>query len=166
MQESKIEATHRLQREQRWPEASSFKDSVIKECRSEGKTRAEASEIAWERMIAEYPPLAVEPDQESEVDLVGVDDLPDSSPTGFLADATWVYNNLARATVNTASAPSAGAVGLLRWARRNEDDFFENVWPKVLGLASKQEPNEDDEVEAALAHVRSLEEMLGMTATV
>ena len=58
MNESKIELTERLRREGRWSEASQFKDEVLKKLRSDGMTRADAAEQAWERMAAQYPPLA------------------------------------------------------------------------------------------------------------
>ena len=57
MTESKIQATERLRAEARWPEASQFKDKVLRELRTSGMTKAEASEKAWAEMIEKYPPF-------------------------------------------------------------------------------------------------------------
>ena len=55
--ESKIVATERLRKEGRWNEASLFKDEAIKRLRAEGRTKSEASEAAWDEMLAKFPPL-------------------------------------------------------------------------------------------------------------
>lgn len=57
MPESKIELTHRLQRDGRWNEASAFRDRVRKERREAGDTRDVAGEKAWEAMAQQFPPL-------------------------------------------------------------------------------------------------------------
>ena len=53
--ESRIAATHRLQREGRWDEASAYRDEVRCQSRTSGLTRKQANEKAWECMIAEFP---------------------------------------------------------------------------------------------------------------
>ena len=55
--ESKIELTHRLEREGRWEEASLFRDQVRQRLKREGKTRQEANEGAWQAMAERYPPI-------------------------------------------------------------------------------------------------------------
>ena len=57
MAETPIEATHRLRRESRWKEASEYRHEVRKEQRAQGKTKAEAGEIAWQKMMEKFPPL-------------------------------------------------------------------------------------------------------------
>lgn len=47
MPESKIEATHRLQREGHWDEASAFRDRVRKERHEAGDTSDVANKAAW-----------------------------------------------------------------------------------------------------------------------
>ena len=55
--ESKIEATHRLQRDGRWGIASRFRDHERLRLRDEGKSRRDAREAAWERMIDRFRPI-------------------------------------------------------------------------------------------------------------
>lgn len=55
--ESKISATHRLQREDRWDLASRYRDSERLRLRADGKTRAEARESSWQRMIEKFQPV-------------------------------------------------------------------------------------------------------------
>lgn len=55
--ESKIEATHRLQREDRWNLASRYRDAQRLRLKAEGRTRAEAREEAWRLMIDRFRPL-------------------------------------------------------------------------------------------------------------
>lgn len=60
MIESRIDATDRLRREGRWWIASLRKDERCRQLRSEGRTRKEASEMAWEWVSENYPPLTRE----------------------------------------------------------------------------------------------------------
>ena len=55
--ESRIAATHRLQSEGRWDEASSFRDEVRRELRDKGLSRKAANEQAWPKMIEKFPPV-------------------------------------------------------------------------------------------------------------
>ena len=59
MNESKIQLTHRLEREGRWPEASKFKDDQIASHRSEGESRKDAQLAAWEEMELRFPPIII-----------------------------------------------------------------------------------------------------------
>ena len=61
MTESKIVLTERLRKQGVWDEASKFRDSVRKRLQSEGQSRREANERAWEAMAKEYPPAPVTP---------------------------------------------------------------------------------------------------------
>lgn len=60
MTESKIEATRRLQRENRWAEATAARDQQKGVFRGEGMTRREANEAAWQWMVETFPPLTAE----------------------------------------------------------------------------------------------------------
>ena len=57
MNESKADLTNRLRREGRWPEASAFKDTAVKELRSQGMKRREAREEACRRVSDKFPPV-------------------------------------------------------------------------------------------------------------
>lgn len=65
VQEGKADASRRIRREGRWEAASAFKDRTVTELRKGGMKRAESNVEGWRRMIAEYPPLAVEAKQKS-----------------------------------------------------------------------------------------------------
>ena len=54
--ESKIAATHRLQRNGRWDQASLFRERERNRLRSEGWKRADAREEAWRLMIERFQP--------------------------------------------------------------------------------------------------------------
>ncbi len=159
--ESKATSTDRLRGERRWDEASAFKDETIANCRRKGMKRLDAQDAGWAAMLEKYPPLATSSENE---ELAAYDpatnNLPDSTPSSFLADAFWVYNQLGKGSVTAAEAPSSGSWALLRWAKRNEDRFFEQIMPKALTLSTKIEAVEP-EVNVHLQHLQTLEEMLG-----
>jgi hypothetical protein len=54
--ETKIDATHRLQKDGRWEEASEYRAEQRQKFRAEGFTKKEANEKAWEAMILKFPP--------------------------------------------------------------------------------------------------------------
>ena len=158
MDESKIELTHRLEREGRWSEASLWKDQHIASLRGEGMPRKEAQQAAWEALEKRFPP--VESEEESsplEAFPEGLADLPDSSTEDFVKDALWVYSRLGMANVKPSDAPSPGAWSLLRWAKRNEDRFFEVIMPKVMAAKNRIKEAEEEET---LDDLSELEGML------
>ena len=53
--ETKIAATHRLQKDGRWEEASEYRAEQRQKFRDEGLTKKEANEKAWEAMILKFP---------------------------------------------------------------------------------------------------------------
>ncbi|MBN1460885.1 MAG: hypothetical protein JXA57_15235 [Armatimonadetes bacterium] len=65
----------------------------------------------------------------------------DRAPSTPLKDAQWVYGALGyRASdVDLTTAPSPGAVALLRWARDNQGTFFRDIWAKLLPSRSALE---------------------------
>ncbi len=166
MNESKIELTERLRREGRWSEASQFKDETLKKLRSDGMTRADAAEEAWQRMAAQYPPLAnigesapEVPDatagepwpaqrprstehEEHDIDIDALlDRIGDGRPSDLVRDTLWAYENLANRRIKASDAPSFGAWSLLEWARQYRNRFFEQVLPKAM----LSKPPEDEE---------------------
>ena len=165
MTESKSEATDRLRRENRWSEASKFKDEAIAAERRGGKSRQDAAAAGWAAMLEKFPPIPSESFVEFPLD-PATDNLADSSPSKFVSDAWWVYNQLGKTTIDPAAAPSAGAWALMRWARRNEDRFFEVMLPKALQLGVKldtQLADEDSLNRENLEYLKSLDELMGWT---
>jgi len=144
MTESKIGITHRLQHDGRWAEASRFKDKHIAKLRSEGTTRREAQQSAWKAMEKRFPPLSVESiPEELEAFPAELATQSSNSPDEFADDTLWVYRSLGLAEVKPKDAPSPGAWSLLRWAKRNEDRFFEHTMPKVMTHKKKMKVTED-----------------------
>jgi hypothetical protein len=59
----KLKLSKMLQRDGRWPDAREFKDSRIRELRSDGLSKADAGTKAWAEVEAKFPPLqAKEPE--------------------------------------------------------------------------------------------------------
>lgn len=137
MEESKINLTHRLQKEGRWGEATKFKDECIAKSRSKGMNRTESRQAGWEAMEKEYPPLSnplnssqsAPPDPEFDKMLR---DLCDSTFTAVHRDILWSFNYLEVSNVNPSEAPSRGAWGLLMWGRKNRDKFFSQIFSRVI----------------------------------
>lgn len=164
MNESKLDISNRLRREGTWPEASLFKDEKIREFRAAGMHRQEAQVKAWEAMAAKFPPIETpeedEPDQDLEFSADEIAGLPNGSLEDFFTDADWVYGNLERGEVDPAAAPSSGALALLKWARRNKNDFFARIVPRAMAAPN---PRRESKAIAAAEHrrINRLEDVLG-----
>jgi hypothetical protein len=152
MNETKIELTHRLQREGRWGEASVLREKLRRELREAGKTRAVANDEAWSRMADEFPPLSASHQQsEGEGDPLadGDDgDLPENLPVGsatFKEDLLWAYHNITSAVTET-TAPSGSAWYLREWGRnpRARDKFVTLVMKTFGQKTDTDEQFKDD----------------------
>jgi hypothetical protein len=153
MTESKIEIVERLRRENRWPEASKFKDTALQEFRAKGMKRDEATAAAWEAMATAYPPIgeaapetpdatAGKPSTEYDSDIDALlDRIGDGRPSDLVQDTLWAYEHLANRRIKASDAPSCGAWALLEWARQYRNRFFEQVLPKAM----LNKPSEADE---------------------
>jgi hypothetical protein len=159
MQGSKIDLTQRLRKEDRWEEASKFKDEQIAMLRAEGKNRKEARQAAWEAMEQRFPPLEVEPVVGEEgaypTDLIEVGAIGSSD---FHGDADWVYQHIAVAVVKPEDAPTPGAWALFKWAKRNEDRFFEHVMPKAIASNKSPDPfsDEGDQADPSIGELQNM----------
>lgn len=71
--ESKNVGMDRPRREGRWNEASLFKVERIKRHRAERRTKREASELAWDEMLAKFPPLPAPKPMADPLSLDGID---------------------------------------------------------------------------------------------
>ena len=156
MKESQIVATDRLRREDRWDEATLYRDQARRQLRSEGKAKAEARETSWNMMLEKFPPMeSMEEEspgpsagQPSESDLEDVDfdalleKFGQNSPD-FARDVFWVYHNLSNHGVAPEDAPGLGAWNMLNWARGAKNRFFEQVLPKVQAEKAKQDKDKE-----------------------
>ena len=70
--ESKIDATHRLQKDGRWNEASEYRAEQRQKFRDEGLTKKEANERAWKAMINEFPA----PDEDGYIHFLAMSEFP------------------------------------------------------------------------------------------
>ncbi len=181
MTESKIELTERLRREGRWDEASLFKDATVKELRAGGMARADASEEAWRRMAARYPPLTntrepgagapiatsgepspppwprdAEPDIDVDALLDRVRD--DRQPADLVKDTLWVYGTLENRRAKPEDAPSLGAWSLLQWARQYRNRFFEQVLPRAM---QNRVPEDEENIRQEKRSIAEIERILG-----
>jgi len=59
----------------------------------------------------------------------------------------WVYHRMLRKATKESNAPNRGAWGLLQWARKNRNGFYDKLLPKILA-AWEQRNQQDDEVRA------------------
>jgi hypothetical protein len=154
MEESKINITHRLQKDGRWDGASKFKDEFIAKSRSEGMNRAESRQAGWEAMEKKYPPLSNplktsqsdSPDPEFDMKLR---DQCDSTFTAVHKDILWAYNNFEVSDVSPNEAPSRGAWGLMMWGRENRDKFFSQIFSRVIvneKYIEEEKENEREEI--------------------
>lgn len=142
--------TERLRREGRWKEAYAFKEQRRIELRYARYGRSEAVEMAWKAMVEKYPPLPEEPApaapaKEAAPQMIANENFfPEEEDDGFefppdaeqsadqiAADCRWVYRNIARKNVQKKDCPSAGAWGLLSWARKNQAKFYEQIAVKI-----------------------------------
>ena len=160
--ESKIIATHRLQREGRWDEATAYRDEVRTVEKAESKTRTEAKEVAWTAMLEKLPPLESQAEAGQADDFDGYDmpDIPPdvlNEPTDLIRHTLWVYERLWCKSPPTGEIPSAGALGLWRWAKSNSDRFYEQLLPKAL----KERPAETTNGVVEDMGIEEIERMLG-----
>ena len=166
MDESKIDLTDRLRRERRWEEASKYKDSTAKQLRDGGMKRSEAIEEAWLKMAEKYPPLVApqeaefDQDEDMKFEAEQIASLPSGNLEGFYADVGWCYGNLERGEVDPATAPSSGALALLKWARRNKNDFFAKIVPRAIAAPNTQR-EEKAVADAEHRRIDRLADMLG-----
>lgn len=92
------------------------------------------------------PPPAQTPVRELKPGEVLPDMFEGRPPTSKVVDIEWVYSNLAYNLndIDYASAPSPGAVALLKWARTgNQTEFFKGLYAKLL--PNRSSVTEDDD---------------------
>lgn len=66
--EDRIDVCDRLRREGRWQEATGLRERIRRQLRAQGVSRSIAKDRAWDEMIAAFPPLAEQRDEEAEPD--------------------------------------------------------------------------------------------------
>lgn len=180
MNESKIVLTERLRSEGRWDEASKFKDEALKELRSKGMKRDEASEAAWEAMEQAYSPIAAvaaTADMQAEVAthtrIHGLSEIPAGWPTlpsnaSLQAEVSWVQANRLRVVRESSDcvvvdlsralspAPSYATLGWLETSIK--------TYAKFVDVAAKATSTQDDEQADIRREQQSIEEVRRLLA--
>jgi hypothetical protein len=112
-----------------------WRDERRKQLRAEGVARTEATEMVWQELTKEFPPLpeseVQSPGKGYDIQLLDIDPNSYDGQSGCMGDVAWVYQNLSVKSAAPHQAPSSGAWGLLQWARRNSDKFFP-LWAKTM----------------------------------
>ena len=182
MNESKIAMTERLRREGRWDEATIFKDDALRDFRSKGMRRDEASEAAWEAMEQAYPPIAavaatadIQAEVATHTRIHGLSEIPADWSTlpanaTLQAEVSWVQANRLRCVRETSDcvvvdlsralspAPSYATLGWLETSIKTYSKFVD-----VAAKATASQDGEAAEIRRevfAIADIRKiLEEM-------
>lgn len=165
MPESKIEATHRLQRDGRWTAACEFRDRVRRELRQAGKTKGEANDEAWRRMSEEFPPIEVTQAQQGQPanellsdDEDGLDfptNLRPSDIASFDDDLRWAWNTIGD-PVRPEDAPNGSAWYLHLFAIQQFDKFLPLV-VKSIGVGDKGAKSNREDRDRQFAILAALE---------
>ena len=174
MNESKIGLTERLRAEGRWDEASRFKDETLRTLRSQGMTKAEAGEVAWEALAEKYPPQAQAEVAAVNVRVQGLGDIPASWPeladnASLQGELAWVQSNRLRVVEEKPSgatrihldrarspAPSWAALGWLETSIRS--------YAKYIDIVAKSLATQQDEQELVRREKMAIEEVRGLLA--
>jgi hypothetical protein len=175
MNESKIELTERLRRENRWGEASKFRETARADFRTKGMGRQEAVEAAWAAMAEAYPPLpeaTAEPASIS-VRVQGLGDIPESwgelpSNTSLQAELSWCQANRLRVVEERPSgatrvhldrarspAPSWAALGWLETSIRAYAKYVD-----VVARSLKDEVDEQENIRRERIRIEEMRELL------
>ncbi len=144
--ETRAEAKVRLQREKRWQEALAFREGLKKE----GVLPAEAHRL----MLEKFPPLAANQQQPDEPDSSPISQeapspaktrrrrcKPKQSPADIRGDIGWAYQNIGIDPDNLIP-PSAGALELLKLARKSPAEFLKVFASKLILSKAEQDAEE------------------------
>lgn len=101
-----LSVTKRLQRDGRWPEVEPVRNRMIKECRKQGMSKADAQAWTYTELDRLYPPEVTDSAEPSALatsdqGVSGLGDLPDEWPTlpanaSLQAEISWVSANRLR----------------------------------------------------------------------
>ena len=172
MEESKIELTERLRAEGRWGEASRFKDEKLRELRSQGMTKAEAGEAAWEATAEKFPPQAEA--AAVNVRVQGVGQIPPSWPeladnASLQAELAWVQSNQLRVVEEKSSGATRVHLDRARspapsWAALSWLETSIRSYAKYVDVVARSLKDEQDDRESARRERRSIDELRAILA--
>lgn len=176
MNESKIALTERLRREGRWNAASKFKDDTLRDFRSKGMKKDEASDAAWEAMEQAYPPIAavasttdIRAEEAIDPQVQGLSEIPAGWPqlpanASLQAEISWVSANRLRVRdgnrvdLSRALSP-APSYSALSWLETSI------LFPsKFADISVKATANQDDEKEYIRREKMAIEEVRAILA--
>ncbi len=182
MNESKIELTERLRREGNWSAASKFKDDALRDFRSKGMKRDEASEAAWDAMEQAFPPIAnvaatagMREEVVTDTRIQGLSEIPSDWPpladnASLQAEIGWCQANRLRVVEESASgvvtvhlvrartpAPSWAALGWLETSIK--------TYAKFVDVAARVTAVQDGEAADIRREIQSIEEVRRLLAS-
>jgi hypothetical protein len=180
--ESKIELTERLRREGNWSAASKFKDDALRDFRSKGMKRDEASEAAWDAMEQAFPPIAnvaatagMREEVVTDTRIQGLSEIPSDWPpladnASLQAEIGWCQANRLRVVEESASgvvtvhlvrartpAPSWAALGWLETSIK--------TYAKFVDVAARVTAVQDGEAADIRREIQSIEEVRRLLAS-
>lgn len=191
MKMSKLALSKLLQKTGMWEESQEVLNRIRRENRTQkGWSREKSTADAWQKVEEQFAKAAEEKAAEmaakaeearaakKEAEKVekqkravklpanfNIDEFDgELSPSQFIADAMWVYGRVAAPMDEVGSPPSAGAMGMLAWAKESPQKFFEQMMPKVLALHEKRAKQDevDEDTVKELERVDELRAMLGL----
>ena len=182
MNESKIALTERLRREGNWSAASKFKDDALRDFRSKGMKRDEASEAAWDAMEQAFPPIAtvaattgMREEVVTDTRIQGLSEIPSDWPpladnASLQAEIGWCQANRLRVVEESASgvvtvhlvrartpAPSWAALGWLETSIK--------TYAKFVDVAARATAVQDGEAADIRREIQSIEEVRRLLAS-
>ena len=180
--ESKIALTERLRREGNWSAASKFKDDALRDFRSKGMKRDEASEAAWDAMEQAFPPIAtvaattgMREEVVTDTRIQGLSEIPSDWPpladnASLQAEIGWCQANRLRVVEESASgvvtvhlvrartpAPSWAALGWLETSIK--------TYAKFVDVAARATAVQDGEAADIRREIQSIEEVRRLLAS-
>ncbi|QDT50432.1 hypothetical protein Pan258_44910 [Symmachiella dynata] len=172
MEESKIDLTERLRRENRWAEASQFKDELVRTFRSEGMKRAEAGEEAWRRMAEKYPPLPVAEAENIIARVQGVGKIPPAWPelpanASLNTELAWVQSNRLRVVEERTTGATRVHLDRARspapsWAALSWLETSIRSYAKYVDVVARSLKDEQDEEELVRRERMQINEIRGL----
>lgn len=176
MNESKIALTERLRREGCWDAATKFKDDALRDFRSKGMKRDEASDAAWEAMEQAYPPTDavasttdIRAEEPIDTRVQGLSEIPAGWPqlpanAALPGEIAWVCANRLRVRdgigvdLSRALSP-APSYSALSWLETSI------LFPsKFADISVKATQNQEDEQEHIRREKMAIEEIRGLLA--
>ena len=139
--ETKIDTTHRLEKDGRWKTASRFRHKRRQELRESGMSKSDARETAWDEMTWRFPPV----DQDWRRKMMLAAKFPSLVP----AASAWLFRN-----------SWSAACQLLAFFGSQDENLLETDIPDVISTRLEMEFGGENWAAKGVANEQSLEHLL------